>query len=139
MSRKTARRYAFELIFQIPFHTEFDIVSAFEIYPEDNLPTISESERIFVIETITGVYKHLHPIDKCIEDNSEGWCITRIKRVDLAVLRLAVYEMLFTDTPVKISINEAVYLTKIYSGEESGAYVNGILGKISKQSEARHA
>lgn len=133
MSRKAARRYAFELIFQLPFHSEFDPVSALDIYPEDNLPRINESERCFVTETITGVCRHLDVIDGQISDNSNDWSLDRINRVDLAALRLAAYEILFTDTPIGISINEAVELAKIYSGEQSASFVNGILAKVSKQ------
>ena len=132
MSRKTARRYAFELIYQLPFHLEFDAAAALDIYPDDNLPKINDAERNFVIERITGVCRHLNFIDSRIAANSEGWGVDRINRVDLAVLRLSVYEMCFTDTPVGISINEAVELAKMYSGEESGGFVNSILAKVSK-------
>ena len=138
MSRKAARRYAFELIFQIPFHLEFDALSAFDIYPEDNLPKINESERGFVTETISGVCSRLDIIDRQIEAISKDWSLTRMNRVDLAALRLAVYEILFTDTPIGISINEAVELAKMYSGEESGSFVNGILAKASKQPRVWH-
>jgi len=133
MSRKAARRYAFELIFQLPFHSEFDAVSALDIYPDDNLPKINESERCFVTETITGVCRHLDVIDGQISANCNDWSLDRINRVDLAALRLAVYEILFTDTPIGISINEAVELAKIYSGEQSASFVNGILATVSQQ------
>jgi N utilization substance protein B len=139
MSRKIARRYAFELIFQLPFQSEFDPGSALDAYPDDNLPKINANERGFVIDTISGVCAHLDAIDRHIAANSEGWAITRLNSVDLAVLRLAVYEMLYTDTPIGISVNEAVDLAKMYSGEEAGGFVNGVLAKVSKQSEARHA
>jgi len=139
MSRKTARRYAFELIFQIPFQPDLDIVSALDDYPEDNLPRITPDERTFVIETITGVFRRLTVIDHTIAVNSEGWSIDRLNRVDLAVLRLAVYELFYTGVPVGVLVNEAVELAKLYSGDESGGFVNGILTKISKQPEARHA
>jgi len=139
MSRKTARKYAFEIIFQLPFQPDLDAVTALDIYPEDNLPKISEDERGFVIERITGVRGHLSSIDNTIAINSEGWSLERLNRVDLAALRLAVYEMNFTDTPTGISINEAVDLAKMYSGDESGRFVNGVLAKVSKQPEAGHA
>jgi len=138
MSRKTARRYTFEIVFQIPFHLDFDALSAFDIYPEDNLPKINESERNYVKETITGVCKHLDIIDSRIEASSKDWSLARMNRVDLAVLRLAVYEIIYTDTPPGISINEAVELAKLYSGEESGSFVNGILANISKHPEVWH-
>jgi len=139
MSRKTARRYAFEIIYQLSFQPDLDAVSALEAYPEDNLPKINEAERGFVIETISGVTNRLTAIDKCIAVNSEGWDIGRLNRIDLAVLRLSVYEILYTDTPVGISVNEAVDLSKLYSGDESGRFVNAVLTKVTKQTEARNA
>ncbi|MDR2648371.1 MAG: transcription antitermination factor NusB [Clostridiales bacterium] len=139
MSRKTARRYAFELIYQMSFHSDFDAEFAMVSYPEDNLPKISEAERVFVKEMISGVSGRLDVIDKRIAENSEGWSIPRLNSVDLAVLRMAVYEMYFTDTPAGISINEAVELAKMYSSEESGGFVNGVLAKAVKHSAVRHA
>ena len=139
MSRKTARRYAFELIYQLPFHSEFDAGAALDLYPEDNLPKISKSERSFVLETIMGVSRYLDVIDNRISANTKGWSISRINRIDLAVLRLAIYEICYTDTPIGISINEAVELAKLYSGEESGGFVNAVCTKVSKHPKVRHA
>jgi len=139
MSRKTARRYAFEIIFQLPFQPDIDAVSALDVYPEDNLPKINANERGFAIETITGVFGHLSAIDAHIAASSEGWSISRLNLIDLAALRLAVYEMLYTDTPVGVAINEAVDIAKLYSGDESGGFVNGILSKVSEKPEVRHA
>jgi len=139
MSRKTARRYAFELIFQFPFQPDLDAAFALDAYPEGNLPGISGDERQFVTDTVSGVGGRLASIDDCISINSEGWEIGRLNSVDLAALRLAVYEMLFTETPAGVSINEAVDLAKLYSGEESGRFVNGVLTKVYKEREARHA
>ena len=139
MSRKIARRYIFEIIFQLPFQPDVDANLALDVYPDGYLPQINANERSFVIETITGVCGHLTDIDNYIGANSEGWDISRLNKIDLAVMRLAVYEMLYTDTPVGVSVNEAVDLAKMYSGDESGRFVNGVLTKISNQPEARHA
>ena len=139
MSRKTARRYAFEIIFQLSFQPEIDAVTALDVYPEDNLPEINANERRFVIETVTGVSVRLSEIDNYIASNTEGWVVSRLNKVDLAVMRMAVYEMLYTNTPIGVSINEAVDLAKMYSGDESGSFVNGVLTKVSEQPEARHA
>ena len=139
MSRKTARRYAFEIIFQLPFQPDIDAVSALDAYPEDNLPKISAGERRFVIETVTGVLGRLEAIDNLISTNSENWDISRLNRIDLAAMRLAVYEISYTDTPIGVSVNEAVDLAKTYSGDESGRFVNGVLTKIAEQPEVRNA
>jgi len=130
MSRKIARRYAFELIFQMPFNSEFDATDAFDAYPEGNLPKISDSEHMFVMETISGVRDNLDALDKRIAANSKGWNLTRFNKVDLAVLRLATYEVCFAGIPVGCTINEAVEIAKLYSGDESARFVNGILSTI---------
>ena len=138
MSRKIARRYAFELIFQMPFNSEFDATDAFDIYPEGNLPKISDSEHMFVMETITGVRNNLDALDKRISANSKGWSLTRFNKVDLAVLRLAIYEICFANIPVGCSINEAVEIAKLYSGDESARFVNGILSTVvNRESEVK--
>jgi len=130
MSRKIARRYAFELIFQMPFNSEFDAVDAFNVYPEGNLPKINDTEHMFVMETISGVRDNLDALDKRIAANSKGWNLTRFNKVDLAVLRLAIYEICFADIPVGCTINEAVEIAKLYSGDESARFVNGILRAV---------
>ena len=78
------------------------------------------------------ILEHLEEIDQILNDYSRGWKTTRMSRVDLTALRLAVYEMKFDeDVPVGVAINEAVELAKCFGSEESGAFVNGILGKIA--------
>ena len=76
--------------------------------------------------------RDLEEIDQILNDYSRGWKTTRMSRVDLTALRLAVYEMKFDeDVPVGVAINEAVELAKMFGGEDSGSFVNGILGKIA--------
>ena len=71
-------------------------------------------------------------IDAMINENATGWKTTRMNKVDLSILRLAVYEMKFDDdVPVKVAINEAVELAKRFSGDEGPAFINGVLGKLA--------
>ena len=73
-------------------------------------------------------------IDSLLNENAKGWKTTRMNKVDLSVLRLAVYEMKWDeDIPEGVAINEAVELAKRFGGENSGSFVNGILGKLAKQ------
>ena len=77
---------------------------------------------------------NLPEIDKRIEETANSWKISRMGKVDLTVLRLAVYEMEFDeDVPVGVAINEAVELAKKFGGDDSPAFINGILGKIGKK------
>lgn len=80
---------------------------------------------------IEQILKRLDEIDNLIKKNSVGWDISRIDKMDLAIIRLAIYEMLFDeDVPKRVAINEAVELAKIYSSEKSYKFINGILAKI---------
>lgn len=72
-------------------------------------------------------------IDPVIEKYSVGWKIARMSKVAVAVLRLAVYEILYTETPVGVAINEAVELSKKYASKEDCAFVNGVLGSVAKE------
>lgn len=80
---------------------------------------------------VMGTVENIKKIDEAIEENSHGWDFDRISRIDLAVLRVAVYELMFReDVPAVVAINEAIEISKKYSGEKSGTYVNGVLGGI---------
>ena len=79
---------------------------------------------------------HNNDIDDMIDNYSQGWNIDRIAKVDLSLLRLSIAEMKYMEKPeipVSVSISEAVRIAKIYGGEDSGKFVNGILGKISRE------
>jgi transcription antitermination protein NusB len=81
---------------------------------------------------VRGVAEHRRAIDETIERISTNWRLDRMPKVDRNVLRLAVYELLQTDVPVKVVINEAIELGKKYGSESSGAFVNGVLDKIAQ-------
>ena len=79
---------------------------------------------------IRGVLNNLPKIDKTIKDSAPQWPLERLNRIDLAILRVAVYELNFTKTPPKVVIDEAVELAKEYGSENSPSFVNGVLGTI---------
>ena len=131
MTRKQAREQAFALVFEKSFHDEpmEDIIRAAKDARE-----LAESE--FAEQAARGVYDHLAEIDAKIEANIRGWKISRVSRVALAVMRLAVYEMLFDKSiPVSVSINEAVELAKQYGGPDDASYINGVLGSVARALE----
>lgn len=93
----------------------------------------SNKEKGYIEDVVNGVLKNLDKIDKLIEERAIGWKLNRISKVDLAILRLGIYEILFRDDiPYTVTINEAVEMAKKYSTEESGAFINGIFSKIPK-------
>ena len=102
------------------------------LYPSGDI-NLSEYAELLV----KGVCDHCEEIDRHLASTSENWALDRMPVVDRAILRLAVYEMLFVDeVPVSVAINEAVELAKAYGGEdESSRFVNGVLGKIARAAE----
>lgn len=126
MGRKQAREGAMQLLFQIDSNGEYedDVIEQFlENFQFDG------SEAEYISDTVSGVMVKKEEIDEFIIKQLEGWSISRLAKVDLATLRLAVYEILYReDIPVEVSINEAIELVKKYSSDESYKYVNGVLG-----------
>jgi N utilization substance protein B len=88
----------------------------------------------FAEELVHGVIKHIEPVDAAIKAHAANWTFARIAKVDLAVLRLAIYELLYRrDIPPIVSINEAIELGKIYSTPESKRFINGILDQMKNK------
>ena len=87
----------------------------------------------FAARIVRGVHEHREEIDKLISTHSEHWRLERIDRVDKNILRMGIFELLYCDDiPVKVALNEAIDLGKKFGTEESGAFINGILDRISK-------
>jgi len=135
MSRKNDRKHAFSIVFQQSFLGEWDAPQDLEYYLE-NFAEEKASEPDFILREIQGVFENIETIDRHIEETSAAWDIGRISKIDLAIMRLAVYEILYApDIGAGVSINEAVELAKAFSTEESGKFVNGVLGKIVRKLE----
>ena len=130
MSRRTAREQIFKIIFQTEFHKEDEAEEAIEIYKE-NIEDASKTDMEFIKSEIKGIIENKSAVDEAINKYAEGWEINRIAKVDLAILRLAVYEILYSDdVPNKVAVNEAVELAKSFSSDKSPSFINGILGKV---------
>ncbi len=90
----------------------------------------------FAEKVATGVQDNEAVIDEKIEQNIHGWKMSRLSRVSLALLRLAIYEMMYEkDIPLSVSINEVVDLAKKYGGSEDAPFINGVLGSVAKELE----
>lgn len=88
--------------------------------------------RLFAEELVAGVLEHRDTIDKTIKEKSKNWALTRMARVDINILRLAVYELLYrSDIPKVVTINEAIEVAKKFGNEDAPAFVNGILDEIA--------
>lgn len=92
----------------------------------------------FARDLVAGVLEHAQEIDRCIQNYSKNWRLERIAKVELTVLRLAVYEMLHhRDVPLKVAINEGIELSKTFGDPRSGRFVNGILDGIAREQTLR--
>ena len=126
MGRKVAREGAMRLLFQMELNEDYSD-EAKSIFLENF--EYDEMETKYINESLISIMDNMETIDKYIEDNLEGWSIYRLAKVDLAVLRIAIYEILFRqDIPVEVSINEAIEIVKKYSSYDSFKFVNGVLG-----------
>lgn len=139
MTRRNAREYVMQMLFEGNFHDEtereriiYDRIR--DMDPEEkkkNKAVISFMESLYF-----GVCEHLTEIDELIAKCATNWSFNRIAKVDLSILRLAVYELKYTDVPKKVAVNEAVEIAKLYSTEKSPKFVNGILGSVINETEA---
>ena len=131
MRRREQREHVFKLMFMTEFNSEEEMTEQLSLYFE-GLGELSEQDQEYMKKKYAHVKEHLEEIDAQLNSASRGWKTKRMSRVDLAALRLAVYEMEYDeDVPTGVAINEAVELAKCFGSEESGAFVNGILGKIA--------
>ena len=138
MSRREARRHAFRLIFLLPFSgSEVEELAKVKaayyefLSEEESRPKGQGAE--YIDRVFWGVFERLEEIDRVIETFLRDWTADRIHKVDLALMRLAIYEMLCEkDVPDAAAINEAVELAKDYGADESPAFINGVLSNISR-------
>lgn len=132
MKRREERECAFSLLFQMDFWQPDEIDSQIELYFNEQSVEIDEDNIKFIKSEAMGAYDNKNNIDKIIAEYAKDWTINRLAKVDLAILRLATYEILYNETiPVGVSVNEAVELAKKYSSDEAPSFINGILGKIA--------
>ena len=138
MAKRHERTRARTSAIQVLYSSELNNCLPSKIIEEDLVPSDVQKFSNYAQELVCGVEKHSREIDNLLNESSENWALDRMPVVDRCILRIAVYEMLYVDkVPMSVSINEAVELAKDFGGEdESGRFVNGILGKIAKTIEA---
>lgn len=128
MGRKKARDNAFKCIYEFEFNRDKELTKILEFCYDEN--SNEEEEKEYINETLNGVYGKLDVIDEMILSKLKNWTIQRIAKIDLAILRLAIYEIMYKDIPVKVVANEAVELAKLYGNNDSKSFVNGLIAKI---------
>lgn len=134
MTRKEAREQAFIMVFEKEFNNEYTLDEIVDAAKDAELFEADDFAKNLAEKTLSDMDK----LDEIISSKLKGgWKLGRISKVSLAILRLAVCEMInFSDIPVSVSINEAVELTKTYAAEEDSAFVNGLLASVSKTLES---
>lgn len=132
MSRKNSREKAMELLFgmSISKETPDEVIEMFKENSEEDIKGIDFN---YIKEVLEGVTTKTGEIDTIIEENLQNWKLDRVSKINICILRLAIYEMKFVeDVPAKVALNEALELTKRYSDEKSVSFINGVLDKVLK-------
>ena len=133
MGKREMREHIFKLLFLGEFNETEEMPEQIQLYFE-GLSDLQPTEQAYMENKYTLVKEHLEEIDVLLNEKSAGWKTKRMSKVDLNILRLAVYEMKYDeDVPVKVAINEAVEISKSFGGDDSASFVNGILGKIARE------
>lgn len=136
MTRRELRDNVFKMLFRIEFHEAEEMPEQLALF-EDELDTLfdgkqGQENRDYLTNKCNDIFSHIAALDEAINEVSSGWKTSRMSKVDLTIIRLAVYEMRYEeDIPVAVSINEAVELAKKYGTDDSASFVNGILAKLA--------
>ena len=130
MTRREIREQVFKMLFRVEFYNQEEMSEQIALC-EDDACSWKEKDKTYIFEKVEKISEKLEEIDAKINEVSEGWKTGRMGKVDLTLIRLAVYEMLYEeDVPAKVAINEAVELAKQYGTDNSPSFVNGVLANL---------
>lgn len=131
MSRRELREQIFKFIFRVEFNDRDEMPEQESFFFETEELNADEKDTEYISKKGNSIIERLDEIDELINKHAKGWTTGRMGKVDLTILRLAVYEILFDeDVPAGVAINEAVELAKKFGQEESSGFVNGVLAKF---------
>ena len=131
MSRRKIRELVFKMIFRVEFYTEEERPEQLALFL-DGLEETKEDDCAYIERKVTDIFSHLKEIDEIIDGSAQNWKTSRMAKVELSLIRLAVYELRFEEgIPTGVAINEAVELAKLYGEENSASFVNGVLARIA--------
>lgn len=149
MKQSVKRKHVVFLLYLSEFYEKDELNEQIDLYLQSNAEEetikdgfcfndcIEEENSSAIISKFNSVKEKLGLIDAMIAGVSEGWKLDRMGKVDLAIMRMAVYELFYDETPAAVAINEAVVLAKTYGGDDSSsAFINGILGKLERNKES---
>lgn len=132
MSRRELRERIFKLLFRVEFNQREEMQEQTELFFEEEENRADVADVNYITHKFDGILERLEEIDTALNDKVEGWNTLRMGKVDLTILRLAVYEVLFDEEiPTGVAINEAVELAKKFGQDSSPSFVNGVLAKFA--------
>ncbi len=139
MTRRSLRDCIFKLLFRVEFIDVDEMDEQIELFFEDlakdsedaKAIEVSEKDREYIVFKVKNIVEKLGTIDDKLSEASEGWTIKRLGKAELAILRLALFEIRYDDDiPDKVAVNEAVNLAKEYCNQEAPAFINGVLARF---------
>lgn len=132
MKRTELREHIFKILFGVEFNAEQEMPEQLQLYFEE-LENAREKDLDYIRTKSSKIAEKIAEIDLLINEHTTGWKTSRMNKVDLTILRLAVYEMKWDeDVPTGVAIDEAVELAKKYSSDEGPAFINAVLGKLAE-------
>lgn len=130
MSRRELREHIFKILFQVEFNSIEEMQEQTALYFDD-IALNDGKEKTYILDKLNNIVERISEIDEKINEYSEGWKVDRLGKVELSIIRLAVYELLYDeDIPTGVAINEAVELAKTFGSDSAPAFINAVLGKI---------
>ena len=133
MKRSAIRELAFQLIYSLEIQKEEKLEDQIELYLECNEVEENEAKE-YIKDAVLGINENIKEIQELIEKNLKAdWQLDRISKIDLSLLKLAIYEIKYKEIPYKVAINECLELSKKYGEESSKNFVNGILASVVKE------
>ena len=131
MDRSLAREIAMKMLYAASLGGEESMTEVLE--QSEQADTLSNGDKTFLENLVDGVQAHQQELDEVIGRYAQGWALNRLAKVDLTILRMAVYEISYMpEVPVGAAINEAVELAKAYGEDKSSGFINGILGSVAR-------
>ena len=132
------REQIFKILFRMEFNSAEEMDEQVDLFFSSGDMQVSEKDRLEIIEKTRNIYERIPTLDQMIRDHLEGWTLERVGKVELAVLRLAVYELVYDpDIPAGVAISEAVELAGKFGDDSSNVFVNGVLSKFDEAKQAK--
>lgn len=131
MTRREIREHIFLMLFRKEFYDSEDLLEQKDMYISQ-LQEPTQEEASYLNSRFLAILEKANEIDALLSEVASGWALNRMGKVELTILRLAIYEMRFDENmPIKVAINEAIELAKVFGGDDTPGFINGVLAKLA--------